>query len=118
MLYFAMLRNIKTPMSNELLDREALIFKALGHPTRLKIVRALAEGEKCVCQLQSLTHSSLSTVSRHLSVLREAGVIASRKEGVSIYCSLCLPCIAAMLACLESPPQSGCSCRCGCREST
>ena len=45
MLYFAMLRNIKTPMSNELLDREALIFKALGHPTRLKIVRALAEGE-------------------------------------------------------------------------
>lgn len=103
-------------MSNELLDREALIFKALGHPTRLKIVRALAEGEKCVCQLQTLTDSSLSTVSRHLSVLREAGVIASRKEGVSIYCSLCLPCIATMLACLESPAQSGGSCRCGCRE--
>ena len=97
--------------SDKMFEREAAVFKALGHPTRLRIVKALAGGEKCVCELQGITGGSLSTVSRHLQVLRTAGVIESRKEGLNIYCSLGLPCIGTMLACLES---NGCGGSCGC----
>ena len=98
-----------TDNSDKVFEQEAAVFKALGHPTRLRIVKALAGGEKCVCELQSLTGGSLSTVSRHLQVLRTAGVIESRREGLNIYCSLGLPCIGTMLACLES---TGCGSYC------
>ena len=55
---------------HQLLAEQAKIFKALGHPSRLLMVHALREGEKCVCDLQSLIGADMSTVSRHLAVLR------------------------------------------------
>ena len=55
--------------------REAAVFKALGHPARLQVVTELADGERCVCDLVELTGLGWSTVSRHLSVLKSAGVI-------------------------------------------
>ena len=68
-----------TDDSDKMFEREAAVFKALGHPTRLRIVKALAGGEKCVCELQGITGGSLSTVSRHLQVLRTAGVLAPER---------------------------------------
>lgn len=64
---------------------QARIFKALGHPSRLLMVDALRDGEKCVCDLQALVGDDMSTVSRHLSVLREAGIVSSEKRGTNIY---------------------------------
>ena len=52
-----------TDNSDKVFEQEAAVFKALGHPTRLRIVKALAGGEKCVCELQSLTGGSLPTPS-------------------------------------------------------
>lgn len=63
----------------------AKIAKALGHPARMRMVEALEDGEKSVRQLTTLVGSDQSTVSRHLSVLKQAGLVANRKEGTLTY---------------------------------
>lgn len=81
------------------LEEQAKIFKALGHPSRLLMVHALREGEKCVCDLQALVGADISTISRHLGVLREAGIVGSDKRGTSIFYRLAMPCLETFLAC-------------------
>ncbi len=81
---------------------QAKIFKALGHPSRLLMVDALRSGEKCVCELQALVGDDMSTVSRHLGVLREAGIVSTDKRGTSVYYALTLCCLDAFLKCTSS----------------
>jgi ArsR family transcriptional regulator len=83
--------------------RASDVFKALGNPARVRIVRELADEEKCVCHLVDAVGLGWSTVSRHLSVLRDAGILTSDKRGVQIYYQLALPCVAGFLDCLENP---------------
>lgn len=93
----------------------AAIFKALGHPARLKMVRSLVDGEKCVCDLVATSGLGWSTVSRHLSVLREAGVVSDEKRGQQVIYQLKLPCVGRFMDCLENPtrfPEMHTSC-CG-----
>ena len=78
---------------------QARIFKALGHPSRLLMVDALREGVKCVCELQALVGDDMSTISKHLAVLREAGVVSAEKRGTSIYYRLTLCCLDTFLQC-------------------
>ena len=78
---------------------QARIFKALGHPSRLLMVDALREGEKCVCELQALVGDDMSTISKHLAVLREAGVVSAEKRGTSIYYRLTVWCLDTFLQC-------------------
>ena len=80
-------------------SEQAKIFKALGHPSRLLMVDALRDGEKCVCDLQALVGDDMSTVSKHLSVLREAGVVFTEKRGTNIYYRLALCCLDTFLSC-------------------
>ena len=82
------------------LESRAKIFKALGHPTRLMFVDALAKGELCVCHLQEMSGNDMSTVSKHLSVLTEAGVVQDEKRGTFVYYSLKLPCVTDFMTCL------------------
>lgn len=84
------------------ITEQAKIFKALGHPSRLLMVDALRSGEQCVCDLQALVGDDMSTVSRHLAVLREACVVGSRKEGTSIYYRLELCCLDSFLGCTRA----------------
>ena len=79
--------------NKEFIAAQARIFKALGHPSRLLMVDALRDGEKCVCDLQALVGDDMSTISKHLAVLRDAGVVTRRKQGVNIYYSLALCCL-------------------------
>jgi ArsR family transcriptional regulator len=81
----------------------AEVFKAIGHPARVTIVRELAHGEKCVCELVSAVGLGWSSVSRHLSVLREAGVVSDERRGLQVYYRLTLPCVAHFISCLEDP---------------
>ncbi len=67
--------------NEEALPSEAKIFKALSDINRLKIVQLLKEGELCVCELTFALSNSQSTVSHHLSVLKNAGLVKERKEG-------------------------------------
>ncbi|MBQ9452965.1 MAG: winged helix-turn-helix transcriptional regulator [Desulfovibrio sp.] len=90
----------------EYIEAQAKIFKALGHPTRLLMVDALRTGEKCVCELQTIAGADMSTVSKHLSILREAGVVSSEKRGTNIYYSISLCCLDSFLACSSAMLQS------------
>jgi ArsR family transcriptional regulator len=84
-----------------LIEAQSAVFKALGHPARLRMVRALGQGEKCVCELRDLVDLDMSTVSKHLSVLRNAGVVASEKRGNWMHYRLVLACVPGFLSCLE-----------------
>ncbi len=65
-------------------QRKAELFKALAHPTRLKILDAIREGEVCVRSLEELTGASQSCVSQHLSLLRELELVRCRRQGNQI----------------------------------
>lgn len=77
------------------------IFKALGHPTRLAMIKALADGERCVCDLQELVGSDMSTVSKHLTVLRSVGLVDTDKRGKQVFYSLRCPCTLGFLDCVQ-----------------
>ena len=79
---------------------QATVMKALGHPSRLLIVHALMDHELCVCELRELLGQTLPTVSRHLSVLKNAGLLREEKRGLYIYYRLTCPCIGDFLACV------------------
>ena len=89
------------------LASQAEVFKALGHPTRLLFVRALAAGEQCVCELQKLVDVDPSTVSRHLGVLRHAGVVADDKRGQQVFYRLRMPCVAGFISCVNGALEEG-----------
>jgi ArsR family transcriptional regulator len=91
------------------LDARAEVFKALGHPTRLAIVDMLAGGERCVCDLNEEIKADLSTVSRHLAVLRNVGILSSEKRGNQVFYKLECPCITTFYGCVESVITGGLS---------
>lgn len=76
------------------------VFRALGHETRLQIAAALHEREACVNELRELVGTSWSTVSQHLSVLRNAGIVDCTKQGNHVVYRLALPCVATFASCL------------------
>jgi len=88
-------------MNKRAYEERAKIIKALAHPSRLIIVDALTDGEKCVCELRQLVGSDMSTVSKHLSVMKEAGIVDDRKVGQQVFYSLRCPCIVSFLGCVE-----------------
>ncbi|MDC8855822.1 ArsR/SmtB family transcription factor [Shewanella algae] len=77
------------------------IFKALGHPTRLWMVEQLALGEKCVCEFVESMDVDFSTISKHLSVLRHAGLVDMEKRGKQIFYHLTMPCLLTSLHCID-----------------
>lgn len=83
-------------------ERRAGILKALAHPSRLKIVDELAKGECCVCALQALVGSDISTVSKHLAVLKKVGLVESEKRGLQVFYTLLSPCVMNFIGCVES----------------
>jgi ArsR family transcriptional regulator len=91
----------------QLCRQRAPVFKALGHPARLQIVERLAGGERCVCELVEAVGFGWSTVSRHLSVLKAAGVIEDEKRGLQVYYRLALPCVTSFIACLDAARKGG-----------
>ena len=83
--------------------KEAEVFKALGHPTRLWIVKQLADGgEHCVCEFVEAVGADFSTVSQHLSVLKQAGIIIDDKRGKQVFYQLTCPCIVSVIDCLSN----------------
>ena len=89
----------------------ARVMKALAHPTRLFIVERLAEGELCVCDLTSLIGVDISTVSKHLSLLKQAGIVSDEKRGLQVFYRLRVPCILNIFSCVEGVLQaSGAGC--------
>lgn len=87
-------------------ETRSRVIKALAHPTRLFILDKLAEGEHCVCELQAMVDADISTVSKHLSVLRQAGVIDYEKRGNQVFYRLITPCIHQFIHCIDEVTQT------------
>jgi len=80
--------------------RKADIFKALAHPVRIRLFEALSDGEKTVGELVQLTGEKDANTSRHLSVLKAAGLVTARKDGLNVYYSNKMPCLIPALSCV------------------
>jgi ArsR family transcriptional regulator len=84
------------------LEMTAQVLKALAHRSRLQIVKTIGRGEACVSDLRQVVGSDMSTVSKHLTVLKSAGVVEDRKSGLQVYYRLRIPCIADFVHCIGS----------------
>jgi len=83
------------------------VVKAMAHPTRMFIVDELSRvGERCVCELTEMIGSDISTVSKHLSVLKNAGIVDDDKRGNQVFYRLSCPCIMEFFRCIESVLES------------
>ncbi len=89
-----------------LIEAKAAVLKALGHPTRLWMAEQLADGEKCVCELGEFIEADFSTISKHLAVLKQAGVVVDEKRGKQVYYRLKVPCILKYMSCVEAVIQA------------
>ena len=78
----------------------AKISKALAHPTRMFIIDKLNEKEHCVCELTEMIGADISTVSKHLSVLRNAGIISAEKRSNMVYYTLRCSCVLNIFSCV------------------
>lgn len=100
----------------DLFTIQANYFKALAHPARLQILAILRQGEACVCHLEAILQRRQAYISQQLMVLKEAGLLAERKEGLFVFYSLANPHLAAILdsslpaAPLLAAPANGCVC--------
>jgi DNA-binding transcriptional ArsR family regulator len=84
-------------------EARAKVIKAMAHPTRLIILDELSEhGERCVCDLTELVGTDMSTVSRHLSQLKNAGLVIDEKRGTMVFYRLRVKCLTSFFSCVEA----------------
>ncbi|NLF15901.1 MAG: winged helix-turn-helix transcriptional regulator [Lentisphaerae bacterium] len=83
-------------------EARARIVKALGHPSRLAMIDELSRGERCVCELREVVGADLSTVSKHLTLLKTVGIVEDDKRGVQVFYRLKVPCVLKFFGCIEA----------------
>ncbi|HOW69081.1 MAG TPA: metalloregulator ArsR/SmtB family transcription factor [Phycisphaerae bacterium] len=83
-------------------EARARVAKAMAHPTRVFILEVLQEREWCVCELTDLIGADQSTVSKHLALLKQAGLVEVRREGTMVFYRLRCKCIPNFFNCIES----------------
>lgn len=90
-------------MDDKLFEAREKIIKSLANSYRLKIVESLGTKEKmCVSDLEEELNLNQSSVSKHLNILKSAGVVKARKEGLKVYYSLKTPCIINFFECVDN----------------
>jgi len=82
-------------------EARARVIKAISHPTRLFIVEELDRRERCVNELTEMIGADISTVSKHLSVLKNAGIVFDEKRGNTVCYHLKVPCLLNFIGCVE-----------------
>ncbi|TYB31129.1 MAG: winged helix-turn-helix transcriptional regulator [Candidatus Mcinerneyibacterium aminivorans] len=88
-------------MGNKIFEARSEIVKALAHEIRLEIVDLLSRKEHCVCELVEKLDASQSTVSKHLGILKKAGIVDSQKNGLNVTYFLETPCIINFFNCID-----------------
>ncbi|TNF45921.1 ArsR family transcriptional regulator [bacterium] len=86
----------------EVFEKRSEVFKALAHPTRLFIVDQLSFEEKAVSELTGMIGVDTSTVSKHLSILKNARIVADEKRGSMVYYSLKMRCVLGFFDCIQT----------------
>jgi len=89
-----------TKNKQQIFEKQAQITKAIAHPLRIAVLDFLKAGPQCVCDIAQHLGSERSNVSRHLSVMVNAGVLESRKEGLKVIYTLKTPCILEFFSCV------------------
>jgi ArsR family transcriptional regulator len=84
----------------------AKIIKAMAHPVRLMVIEFLKDGERSFSEIFDLFQLDKSTVSKHLLVLKEAGIVSSRKDGADMIYKLEVPCITDFFSCVTAVIES------------
>ncbi len=90
-----------TAKEKKRLEAKSKVLKALAHPTRLWMTEQLESGEKCVCEFVEEVDADFSTVSKHLTVLKQAGIVEDEKRGKQVYYRLKVPCVLKFMSCVE-----------------
>ncbi|GHC56596.1 ArsR/SmtB family transcription factor [Roseibacillus persicicus] len=93
-------------------DRRVEIIKALAHPVRLEIAQSLADGPRCVSDFVEKFGCDMSTVSKHLTLMRKAGWVSCEKKGLQVYYQLSCECLPTFLRCIESIGEDTSACDC------
>ncbi len=83
-------------------ETRAAIIKALAHPARLFMIEELSKKSHCVCELTEMVGLDVSTVSKHLSILKNAGLVNVEKKGKQVFYSLRMRCALNFLDCVEA----------------
>ena len=91
-------RSLDAALSAPVSEVKAELFKAIGHPARIRVLEVLSEGERSVSDMQPLVGIESSHLSQQLGILRRAGLVVTRKEGASVIYSLADPTLAELLA--------------------
>ncbi len=84
------------------MEARARVMKALAHPSRLFILDELSRGERCVCELTEMVGADVSTVSKHLALLKKAGVVLDQRRGQQVFYRLRVPCVLNFFGCVEA----------------
>ena len=93
-------------MNYEQAKARADILKALAHPIRVLLVEALSRGDRCVNDLTELAEVDQSTISRHLTQLKKAGILTERRDGLKVMHHLACPCMLKAFDCAVDVIQS------------
>lgn len=94
------------PKEKMIYEAKAKILKALAHPTRLWMAEQLGGGERCVCEFVDEIDVDFSTISKHLSVLKQAGIVEDDKRGKQVFYRLKVPCVLNFMSCVEAVIES------------
>ena len=92
-------------------QEQARLLQVLSHPVRLQILDVLRRGEECVCHIQSIVDKRQAYVSQQLMVLREAGLVADRKDGLNVFYRLADPTVSDVLALMLGPVEERACCQ-------
>lgn len=82
-------------------SRRSSVVKAMAHPTRLLFMELLLDGEKCVCELTEAAGCDVTTVSKHLAVMKKAGLLACEKRGLQVFYRIACPCFVEFFRCID-----------------
>jgi ArsR family transcriptional regulator len=77
------------------------VVKAMAHPTRLLFMELLMDGEKCVNDLTEAAGCDITTVSKHLAVMKKAGLLVCEKRGLNVYYQIACPCFGEFFRCID-----------------
>lgn len=88
-------------MEFRIFEKQAAIAKAIAHPVRMAVLEYLKPGEQCVCDIAKAVGTERTNLSKHLSVMTAAGVLASRKDGLKVMYRVKTPCLLGFMDCIK-----------------
>jgi ArsR family transcriptional regulator len=106
---------VRLPQRKATASRRSSVVKAMAHPTRLLFMELLLDGEKCVCELTESAGCDITTVSKHLAVMKRAGLLSCEKRGLQVFYRIACPCFVEFFRCIDliaasQSPRLRCAC--------